>query len=247
MCPQLLSMPSEWGHPQPHPRASLQRHAGKCYYQLGLLRDAERQFKSSLKNQEMIVTFLELGKVYMKLDQPLAALEIYQKGVEVHPEDTHLLLAIARIHDMLNDMDNAVLYYKKTLQVVPIPVHREPHSLRGAKGRRLRAQQPYQYFSPPPWLYGGCSPDVYGQLSASSVAWARTNGSLQITGNLIEYHVNQFIVPPSMSIDQGHGAQLSYRGGEMRNRRNLEWEILAQQGCANLCHGFQSHVSRCHC
>eukprot|EP00669_Euglena_mutabilis_P000668 TRINITY_DN10892_c0_g1_i1.p2 TRINITY_DN10892_c0_g1~~TRINITY_DN10892_c0_g1_i1.p2 ORF type:complete len:268 (+),score=48.11 TRINITY_DN10892_c0_g1_i1:13-816(+) len=36
---------------------------GKCYYQLGLLRDAERQFKSALKTQEMVVTFLELGKV----------------------------------------------------------------------------------------------------------------------------------------------------------------------------------------
>jgi hypothetical protein len=29
---------------------------GKCYYQLGLLRDAEGQFQSSLKNQEMIST-----------------------------------------------------------------------------------------------------------------------------------------------------------------------------------------------
>ena len=29
---------------------------GKCYYQLGLLRDAESQFSSSLKNQEMIST-----------------------------------------------------------------------------------------------------------------------------------------------------------------------------------------------
>mmetsp|Transcript_101079 Transcript_101079/g.174624 ORF Transcript_101079/g.174624 Transcript_101079/m.174624 type:complete len:518 (-) Transcript_101079:257-1810(-) len=90
---------------------------GKCYYQLGLLRDAERQFKSSLKTQEMVVTYLELGKVYMKLDQPLAALECYEKGTESHPEDTHLLLAMARVHDMLNDMDKSVVYYKKTLQL----------------------------------------------------------------------------------------------------------------------------------
>eukprot|EP00668_Euglena_longa_P014170 GGOE01018146.1.p1 GENE.GGOE01018146.1~~GGOE01018146.1.p1 ORF type:complete len:526 (+),score=174.79 GGOE01018146.1:54-1580(+) len=90
---------------------------GKCYYQLGLLRDAERQFKSSLKTQEMVVTYLELGKVFMKLDQPLAAIECYQKGIETHPDDTHLLLAIARVHDILNDMDKSVVFYKKTLQL----------------------------------------------------------------------------------------------------------------------------------
>jgi tetratricopeptide repeat protein 8 len=90
---------------------------GKCYYQLGLLRDAERQFKSALKTQEMVVTFLELGKVYMKLDQPLAAVECYQKGIETYPDDTHLLLAIARVHDVLNDMEKSVVFYKKTLQL----------------------------------------------------------------------------------------------------------------------------------
>ncbi len=33
---------------------------GKCYYQLGLLRDAERQFRAALKAQDMIATYLEL-------------------------------------------------------------------------------------------------------------------------------------------------------------------------------------------
>ncbi len=42
---------------------------GKCYYQLGLFRDAEKQYKSALKEQEMIVTSLELCKVYLRLDQ----------------------------------------------------------------------------------------------------------------------------------------------------------------------------------
>jgi tetratricopeptide repeat protein 8 len=47
---------------------------GKCYYQLGLLRDAEKQFRSALRAQEMVVTVLELAKVYIKLDQPATAL-----------------------------------------------------------------------------------------------------------------------------------------------------------------------------
>jgi tetratricopeptide repeat protein 8 len=46
---------------------------GKCYFQLGLLRDAEKQIKSSLRQQEMVTTYLELAKVYLKLDQPAVA------------------------------------------------------------------------------------------------------------------------------------------------------------------------------
>jgi tetratricopeptide repeat protein 8 len=36
---------------------------GKCYYRLGLLRDAEKMFKSALKQQEMIDVFLHLSRV----------------------------------------------------------------------------------------------------------------------------------------------------------------------------------------
>ena len=90
---------------------------GKCYYQLGLHRDAEKQFKSSLKHQEMIVTMLELAKVYFKLDQPLTALEMFQKGVEKNATDHHLLLSIARTHDQLSDPDTAVKFYKKVLDI----------------------------------------------------------------------------------------------------------------------------------
>lgn len=56
---------------------------GKCYYQLGLLRDAERQFASSLKNQEMITTVQELCKIYLRMDQPNAALEQYNVALKV--------------------------------------------------------------------------------------------------------------------------------------------------------------------
>ena len=36
---------------------------GKCYHKLGLFRDAEKQFKSAIKDQDMILTNLELVKV----------------------------------------------------------------------------------------------------------------------------------------------------------------------------------------
>lgn len=50
---------------------------GKCYYQLGMFRDAEKQFQSALKQQEMISTYLELSKIPLRLDQPNQALVSY--------------------------------------------------------------------------------------------------------------------------------------------------------------------------
>mmetsp|Transcript_21676 Transcript_21676/g.35870 ORF Transcript_21676/g.35870 Transcript_21676/m.35870 type:complete len:504 (-) Transcript_21676:149-1660(-) len=88
---------------------------GRCYYMLGLYRDAEKQFKSSLKNQDMITTTLQLAKVSLRLDQPNAALDTYQKASEKHPGDTHLILGIARVYDLLNDMNRSVTFYKKVL------------------------------------------------------------------------------------------------------------------------------------
>ena len=46
---------------------------------LGLLRDAEKQFKSALGNGQFVDVYLFLAKVYVKLDQPLTALDIFKK------------------------------------------------------------------------------------------------------------------------------------------------------------------------
>jgi len=92
---------------------------GKAYYQLGLFRDAEKQFKSSLRDQDMVVTSLELAKCYLRLDQPTAALACYKEAQERHPTDTSLLIGIARTYDMINDQDNAVANYKQVLRSDP--------------------------------------------------------------------------------------------------------------------------------
>ena len=46
---------------------------------LGLLRDAEKQFKSALGNGQFVDIYLFLAKVYVKLDQPLTALDVLKK------------------------------------------------------------------------------------------------------------------------------------------------------------------------
>lgn len=73
---------------------------GKCYYRLGLFREAEKQFKSALKQQETLDIYLYLCKICVKLDQPLAAIEVYKEGLEKFTEESSLLTGIARIYEV---------------------------------------------------------------------------------------------------------------------------------------------------
>jgi uncharacterized protein HemY len=43
---------------------------------VGLLRDAEQQLRSSIKEQPMINTYLELCNVYLRLDLPNTAVDL---------------------------------------------------------------------------------------------------------------------------------------------------------------------------
>ena len=54
---------------------------------LGLVRDAEQQFRSALRDCKSIEIVLRLVRVYIRLDQPLAALELCKKGLEYFPND----------------------------------------------------------------------------------------------------------------------------------------------------------------
>ncbi|XP_059579140.1 tetratricopeptide repeat protein 8 [Alligator mississippiensis] len=150
---------------------------GKCYYRLGLYREAEKQFKSALKQQDMIDTILYLAKkweenwenlpdqqealliqgtpqlpechrhwsfqigvsctqcptsgrgaalegredawgnqVYLRLDQPLTALNLFKQGLDRFPGEVTLLCGIARIHEEMNNISSAAEYYKDVLK-----------------------------------------------------------------------------------------------------------------------------------
>merc|ERR1711977_577186 len=43
---------------------------GKCYFQMGMYRDAEKQFKSAIKEEDTVGVQLELAKCLTRLDQP---------------------------------------------------------------------------------------------------------------------------------------------------------------------------------
>ena len=89
---------------------------GKSYYQLGLLRDAEKQFKSSLNDCETVSATLALAKVHIRHDQPFAAVAVYEKGASSFPGETSMLLGQARICDALGEQDEGVELYKQTLR-----------------------------------------------------------------------------------------------------------------------------------
>ncbi|KAM6201741.1 tetratricopeptide repeat protein 8 isoform 5-T5 [Rhynchocyon petersi] len=89
---------------------------GKCYYRLGMYREAEKQFKSALKQQEMVDTFLYLAKVYVSLDQPMTALNLFKQGLDKFPGEVTLLCGIARIYEEMNNISSAADYYKEVLK-----------------------------------------------------------------------------------------------------------------------------------
>lgn len=92
---------------------------GRCYLLLGLYRDAEKQFRSALKQQDMSVLYGDLARVYLRLDQPKAAIDCYRKGQELHAADLRLVLGEARVNDALGLVDDAAVLYKRVLDADP--------------------------------------------------------------------------------------------------------------------------------
>nr|CAD2161202.1 unnamed protein product [Meloidogyne enterolobii] len=72
---------------------------GKCYYRMGMIRDAENQFLLSLQRCPMVETFVLLGKCYRRLDQPLSCVERLRNGLEQFPNEPTLMTNLARIYE----------------------------------------------------------------------------------------------------------------------------------------------------
>lgn len=81
---------------------------GKSYYRLGMLRLAEKQFESSLRQSAISSVVLELVRIYtQKLDQPNTALEVLRTARDGPcRNDPRILINMARIHDTLQTPSN---------------------------------------------------------------------------------------------------------------------------------------------
>ena len=63
----------------------------------------------------MIDTFLLLSKVYVRLDQPMAALEVYRTGLDKFPNEVSILTGMSRIYEGLGNLGLSTKYYKLIL------------------------------------------------------------------------------------------------------------------------------------
>ncbi|ESL09421.1 hypothetical protein TRSC58_02856 [Trypanosoma rangeli SC58] len=90
---------------------------GQACYRLGLLREAERQFKAALAIQENVADVMRLAKVFIKMDQPLTAMEVLSDASEKNCMEHHLLLHMARLYDQLHDTTKSCQLYRRVLQL----------------------------------------------------------------------------------------------------------------------------------
>ncbi|CAB3366041.1 Hypothetical predicted protein [Cloeon dipterum] len=89
---------------------------GRCYLRIGLLRDAEQQLRSSLRDTPSIIALLMLARVYTRMDQPLTAIQVCQSGMEYFPKETALRVEIARLYEGLGDLCKSVNFYRGVLK-----------------------------------------------------------------------------------------------------------------------------------
>lgn len=89
---------------------------GKVYYLLGMMREAEEQFRSALRQQESIGASLELAKIFYRLDQPNAALAVYGQAL-VTIGDPVFAIGTARVHEALGDIAKSTTIYQQVLQM----------------------------------------------------------------------------------------------------------------------------------
>lgn len=60
---------------------------------------------------------MQLGKVYLKMDQPLTALEMYGSALQANPVDHHVVLCCARLRDELHEPGTAYDLYNQVLHL----------------------------------------------------------------------------------------------------------------------------------
>ncbi|TMS39129.1 hypothetical protein L596_005702 [Steinernema carpocapsae] len=92
---------------------------GKCYFRLGMMKEAEQQFTSSLKNFQVVETFAYLAKIFTRLDQPIKAISKYLDGLTAFPNDITLLVGLARIQERIGRIDDSIETYKTILKKEP--------------------------------------------------------------------------------------------------------------------------------
>ncbi|GIQ86276.1 hypothetical protein KIPB_008101 [Kipferlia bialata] len=97
----------------------IQERLARCYHLLGLSAEAERHFKASLRLQSRVSTYLKLGNVYLRRDQPNQAIDTYLRGMSVFPLSPNFALASGRVYDRLQNTKRATHFFTEVLKLYP--------------------------------------------------------------------------------------------------------------------------------
>ncbi|KAK8778664.1 tetratricopeptide repeat protein 8 isoform X1 [Amblyomma americanum] len=93
---------------------SLQR--GRCLLRLGMLREAEHQFRRAAEAGDPLPrAHLWLARVQLQMDQPLAAVEAYRRGLDKFPNEAALVAPMARVYEGLHDLQRSAKLYRELL------------------------------------------------------------------------------------------------------------------------------------
>ncbi|CAG9863381.1 unnamed protein product [Phyllotreta striolata] len=87
----------------------------RCYSAMNLIREAEQQLRSAVKQHYNVETFVRLARVYSRVDQPLSAIDICKSGLEIFPKDVTIMTELGRLYEGLNDTNNSVKYHRNIL------------------------------------------------------------------------------------------------------------------------------------
>ena len=63
----------------------------------------------------MVVTYLELVKVYIRLDSPQTALTLLEEAQLHHMSEPRIILGVARLHEEMNNTSEAASYFRQVL------------------------------------------------------------------------------------------------------------------------------------
>uniref|UniRef100_A0A8C5R7T4 Tetratricopeptide repeat domain 8 n=1 Tax=Leptobrachium leishanense TaxID=445787 RepID=A0A8C5R7T4_9ANUR len=87
---------------------------GKCYYRLGLYREAEKQFKSALTHQDMVDIFLYMGK---EMNDMKSASEYYKEVLKQDSSNVEAIACIGSNHFYTDQPEIALRFYRRLLQM----------------------------------------------------------------------------------------------------------------------------------
>lgn len=92
----------------------------RCLLALGNARSAEQPLRNALIQCPHPDTVLLLARVYIKIDQPLAALEVCRAALERLPGESMLLTQQARIFELLTNLQSSVRMYRQIVKIEPM-------------------------------------------------------------------------------------------------------------------------------